>query len=91
MKSKKTKSRRAVRIFYIGEQFYYDSATMMGSYYEVGTYKRFDPHGIAKVVNRGRKVLIKSASKREMAWAHKNLASIIDGALTKRKELVSNV
>lgn len=85
-KTKTTKPKRPsiMRLFYIGERFYYDSGTAMGAYYEVGTNRRFEPTSIASFIERGRKILIKPASKSEIAWANKNLLSI-------RKELVGNV
>jgi hypothetical protein len=64
---------KTIRLFYIGDDFYRKSSTMMSSIYIENTKERFDWSFVEVELKRGNDIHIRPATKEEMEWAHKEL------------------
>lgn len=69
-----------MKLFYIGDDFYADSGTMMSSIYHEekapsGNYYRSDWGKVNLALQGGDEVHIRQATDKEMLWAHKHLAT----------------
>ncbi len=62
-----------VNLFYVGQDFYLGSGTMMSSIYEVGSLKRYDWGLVQSALRYGNSVNLRPATKEEMDWARKQL------------------
>lgn len=60
-------------LFFIGDEFYRKSGTMMSSIYEEGTFARFDWGFVGHALREGETVIIRPANSREMEWAIRSL------------------
>lgn len=64
-----------INLYYIGEKFYFKSATLMSSVYEVGTRQRYDWGMVKNMLMEGHEVHIRPANEYEMRWANAELAT----------------
>lgn len=62
----------SIELFFIGENFYWETGTIMSSIYEVRTYKRYDWGFVNRDLREGKKVNIRPATKEEMEWVNNN-------------------
>lgn len=69
-------NKNTINLFYIGDNFYWDSGTSMSSIYEIGTGVRYDWGFVQGDLRDGKTVNIRPANKEELAWA-KNMAKKI--------------
>lgn len=58
-----------VNLFYIGDNFYWESKTMMSSIYECNTYKRYDWGFVQRDLREGKNINIRHANEMELMWA----------------------
>ncbi len=58
-----------INLFYIGDEFYGKSGTIMSPLYTTD-YKRYDWGFVNVALSNGNEVIIKPATKKQMAWAH---------------------
>lgn len=67
---------KGVELFFIGNDFYEKSQTIMSPIYRVGTLERFDWGFVSLLLDEGKEVSIRQATKKEMEWAKMYLAEI---------------
>lgn len=65
------------KLFYIGDNFYWNSGTSMSPIYEVDTGKRYDWGFVQGDLKKGKTVNIRPANKEELAWAENRLSLIL--------------
>lgn len=58
-----------INLFYIGEDFYWETCTMMSSLYECNTHSRYDWGFVQRDIRNGATVNIRPADAVEMMWA----------------------
>lgn len=61
------------KLFYIGDNFYWNSGTSMSSIYEINTGVRYDWGYVQRDLSNGQTVNIRPANKEELAWAENRL------------------
>lgn len=62
-----------IELFFIGQNFYSASRTMMSSIYVAGTFQRFDWGFVSVALSEGKNVNIRQATDAELAWATRKL------------------
>ena len=60
-------------LFFIGDEFYSKSQSMMSSIYEIGTHVRWDWGKVNVELRNGGSITIRPATDAEMLWALKRL------------------
>lgn len=66
-----------IKLFYIGDEFYWESGTVMSSLYNVDTKERWDWGKVQLFIrSENNEVLIRPANEEEMKWAKNKLANI---------------
>lgn len=66
-------NKNTINLFYIGDNFYWDSGTSMSPIYEVDTGKRYDWGFVQCDLKNGETVNIRPANEIELAWAENRL------------------
>lgn len=66
-----------IELFFIGDEFYSKSQTMLSSIYVAGTYERFDWGFVNCLLREGKTVTIRPATETEMEWAYKKIGQIL--------------
>jgi hypothetical protein len=69
---------KTLSLYYIGDEFYRNSDSMMSSIYEVRTHKRYHWGFVTTALSSGIKVSIRPATKKEMKRARKLLKEYLD-------------
>jgi|CZCB01.1.fsa_nt_gi hypothetical protein len=58
-----------VNLFYIGDNFYWETKTSMSPIYECNTFARYDWGFVQRDLKEGKTVIIRPANEQEMMWA----------------------
>lgn len=66
-----------IDLFFIGDNFYSKSQTMMSSIYIAGSYERFDWGFVNCLLREGKSVYIRPATHEELDWAHKKIGQFL--------------
>jgi len=64
---------KKIELFFIGNEFYHSSGSKMSSIYVSGSYERFDWGFVNLLLQEGKCVYIRPASKEEIDWANKEI------------------
>lgn len=59
----------SIQLFYLNEDIYLKTGTMMSPIYEVGTYNRYDWGFVSVRLSEGFTVNIRQANEEELRWA----------------------
>ena len=64
------------KLFYIGDQFYLKSNSIMSSIYEQGSRNRYDWGFVERDLRQGKTIIIRPATKEEMSLACERLCEL---------------
>lgn len=66
-----------IELFFIGDEYYSKSKTMMSSIYVAGSYARFDWGFVNCLLREGKSVYIRPATQEELDWANKKIGKFL--------------
>jgi hypothetical protein len=68
--------KETVNLFYIGDDFYGNSGTMMSSIYTTIDRNRYNWGKVKIALDNGKKIHIRPATEKEMVWGNNTLKEI---------------
>jgi hypothetical protein len=65
-----------INLFYIGDDYYFNSGSIISCIYEVGTYKRYDWGLVNNALINMESINIRPADDKEIEWAKLKLKQV---------------